>query len=43
MNRTTIFFSMAANFWTHTAVAASSVLRQDDNLDIHIFSDGVND
>ena len=43
MSKTTVFFSFAHNFWSHTAVAASSAMEHANNLDIHIFSDRVND
>jgi lipopolysaccharide biosynthesis glycosyltransferase len=43
MSKTTVFFSFAHNFWSHTSVAASSALEHANNLDIPIFSDRVNE
>jgi len=43
MSKTSVFFSFTHNFWSHTAVAASSALEYANNLDIHIFSDRVNE
>jgi lipopolysaccharide biosynthesis glycosyltransferase len=43
MPKTTVFFSFAHNFWPHTVVAASSALEHANNLDIHIFSDRIDE
>lgn len=37
--KTAVFFSFAHNFWSHTVVAASSLLSFSRDLDIHLFAD----
>ncbi len=41
-SRLSVFFILSPDYWSHTTVAVASVLEQADNLDIHIFSEGVN-
>jgi lipopolysaccharide biosynthesis glycosyltransferase len=42
-SRLSVFFILSPDYWSHTAVAVASVLEQADHLDLHIFSEGIND
>lgn len=43
LSRPSVFFILTPDYWAHTSVAIASVLEKADNIDLHVFSEVVND
>lgn len=41
IERLTVFYTHARNFWSHTTVSVASVLKHTSHVDFHIFTDAV--